>query len=117
MGILVANILHANNLRDITNDRINHKVTIATIIERPAADYLLYLLVLSAFGCVFVCAALSLLPVGAVIVVGAIPAAVITLRSLNAQDAMALNPLVRSSARLHLHFGVLLALGCLTAAL
>ena len=42
VGILVANILHANNLRDITNDRINHKVTIATMIDRPAADYLLY---------------------------------------------------------------------------
>ena len=53
--------------------------------------------------------------VGAALVLGAIPAAVITLRSLNAHDAMALNPLVRSSARLHLHFGVLLALGCLSA--
>ena len=116
VGILVANILHANNLRDITNDRINRKVTIATMIDRPVADYLLYALVIVAFASVVICVALGLLPVGALLVAGAIPAAVITLRSLNATDAMALNPLVRASARLHLHFGVLLALGCLTAA-
>ena len=116
VGILVANILHANNLRDIENDRINKKVTIATIIERPAADYLLYALVAAAFASVFVCVALGLLPIGALAVIGAVPAAVITLRSLGAREAMALNPLVRGSARLHLHFGVLLALGCLTAA-
>ncbi len=116
VGILVANILHANNLRDIENDRINKKVTIATLIERPAADYLLDAFVASAFVSVFVCVALGLLPIGALAVIGALPAAVITLCSLNAREAMALNPLVRASARLHLHFGVLLAAGCLTAA-
>ena len=44
-GMLVANILHANNLRDIVNDRARSKVTIATIIDRPAADVLLWALV------------------------------------------------------------------------
>jgi 1,4-dihydroxy-2-naphthoate octaprenyltransferase len=117
VGILVANILHANNLRDIENDRINRKLTIATLTGRPASDRLLFALVASAFLWVLGCAALSLLPVGSVLVLGSIPAAAATLRALKAQDAMALNPLVRNSARLHLHFGVLLSLGSLTAAI
>jgi 1,4-dihydroxy-2-naphthoate octaprenyltransferase len=35
--LLVADILHANNARDIDNDRARHKVTIATMLGRPAA--------------------------------------------------------------------------------
>jgi 1,4-dihydroxy-2-naphthoate octaprenyltransferase len=117
VGILVANILHANNLRDIENDRINKKITIASVIDRPAADYLLYALVIAAFGSVLACVALDELPKGALLVLGALPATWVMLRSLSAREAMALNPLVRGSARLHLHFGLLLALGCALEAL
>ena len=52
VGILVANILHANNLRDIENDRTRHKVTIADVIERPAADVLLWAFTIAAYACV-----------------------------------------------------------------
>jgi 1,4-dihydroxy-2-naphthoate octaprenyltransferase len=117
VGILVANILHANNLRDIENDRINAKVTIASLTGRPFSDYLLYGLVGAAFVWVLACAGLGVLPAWTAVVLAAAPAAWATFRALRAQDALSLNPLVRNAARLHLHFGVLLALGCLSEAL
>jgi 1,4-dihydroxy-2-naphthoate octaprenyltransferase len=117
VGLLVANILHANNLRDIVNDRARHKVTIATLIDRPAADILLYGLVIGAFASVAVCVVLEVMPASCLAVVLALPAAVSHLRALAAKEAAALNPLVRTAARLHLHFGLLLALGFVLDAL
>jgi len=116
VGILVANILHANNLRDIVNDRARSKVTIATIVDRPAADVLLWALVVGAFATVAVCVVLDEMPASCLLVALALPAAVSHLRALRAREAAALNPLVRTAARLHLHFGLLLALGFLIEA-
>jgi 1,4-dihydroxy-2-naphthoate octaprenyltransferase len=117
VGLLVANILHANNLRDIVNDRARHKVTIATVIDRPAADVLLYALVIAAFAVVAICAALALMPASCLLVALALPSALSHLRALQAKEAAALNPLVRKAAQLHLHFGLLLALGYVIDAL
>jgi 1,4-dihydroxy-2-naphthoate polyprenyltransferase len=114
VSILVANILHANNLRDIVNDRARHKVTIASIVDRPASDYVLYGLTVSAFAVVVLCVVLGALPVGTLLTLLAIPTARSMFRELRYRDAAALNPLVRGSARLHMHFGLLLAVGCLS---
>lgn len=111
VGLLVANILHANNLRDIVNDRARSKVTIATIIGRPAADVLLYALVIAAFASVLIAVGLEEMPLTCLLIAGALPAALSHLRCLAAREAGALNPLVRTAAGLHLHFGLLLALG------
>ena len=116
-GILVANILHANNLRDIENDRARGKVTISTAIGRPAADYGLWALVLAAYGVVGVCAALGELSAWSLLVLVSLPAAWMTLSALKETDSRALNLLVRNSARLHMQFGALLALGLLFEAL
>jgi 1,4-dihydroxy-2-naphthoate polyprenyltransferase len=113
VGILVANILHANNLRDIVNDRARGKVTIATLIDRPAADVLLCALVGGAFAAAGIGVALGQMPAFCLIALLALPSAVSHLRALQAREAAALNPLVRTAARLHLHFGLLLALGFL----
>lgn len=113
VAILVANILHANNLRDITNDRARSKVTIATLIDRPASDYFLYALVALAFASVLICAAAGALPAATLIVLAAVPAAWSTFAALKERDALKLNPLVRGAARLHLHFGLLLTAGLL----
>ena len=113
VAILVANILHANNLRDITNDRARSKVTIATLIDRPASDYFLYALVALAFASVLICAATGALPAATLIVLAAVPAAWSTFAALKERDALKLNPLVRGAARLHLHFGLLLTAGLL----
>ena len=117
VGILVANILHANNLRDIDNDRARDKVTIATIVGRPVADYILWALVVGAFASVALCVALGELTEYSLLVLGAIPAAVTTLQVLKEREAVKLNLLVRNSARLHMHFGALLALGLLLVVL
>jgi 1,4-dihydroxy-2-naphthoate octaprenyltransferase len=111
VAILVANILHANNLRDIENDRARAKVTVATLIDRPAADYGLWLLTLSAFVVVIAAVATGGLPVMTLLTLAALPAASSTLQRLREREASKLNALVRASAGLHLQFGVLLALG------
>lgn len=111
VGILVANILHANNLRDIGNDRARSKVTISTLVDRPMADYMLWALVVGAFASIFACVSLDELSAWSLLVVGALPAAWMTVQVLKETEPVRLNLLVRNSARLHMHFGVLLALG------
>lgn len=113
VGLLVANILHANNLRDIENDRARGKVTIAGIVGRPAADRVLYALTLAAFGVVAITAAIEAVPVSALLALAGMPAAIASFRLLNERESAALNPLVRGTAMLHLQFGLLLALGLL----
>ena len=111
VGLLVANILHANNLRDIENDRSRGKVTMATLIGRPAADFGLWALVLTAYGVVVAGAALGGLGAGSLVVLSSLPAALMTVNALREKESRALNLLVRNSARLHMQFGVLLAVG------
>lgn len=117
VGLLVANILHANNLRDIENDRSRGKVTVATLIDRPAADYVLHLLTWSAFVWMAACVALELLPLPALLVFLALPSAWQTVRLLAETNPVRLNLLVRGTAQLHMRFGALLAAGFVIGAL
>ena len=86
-------------------------MTIATIIDRPAADVLLWAFTIAAYACVAVTVAVGEMTPWCLLVVFSVPAAVVMVKALNATEARALNPLVRNSARLHMHFGLLLALG------
>ena len=52
IGLLVAAILHANNVRDIENDRRNHKWTLAALAGRPLADYEFVALMLGGYAVV-----------------------------------------------------------------
>ena len=117
VGLLVANILHANNVRDIENDRQAGKVTIAGLVGRPAADYVLYALVIAAYSVVGVCAATDALSPWAFLVVFSLPATLSMLQKLEERDPARMNPLVRGASMLHLQFGALLALGFMFAAL
>ncbi|HEU0074826.1 MAG TPA: 1,4-dihydroxy-2-naphthoate octaprenyltransferase [Dehalococcoidia bacterium] len=116
VGLLVANILHANNLRDIENDRSRGKTTLSTLAGRPGADYMLWALVVASYAIVAVCAALGELGSGSLIVLASLPAAFMTVSVLKT-ESRALNLLVRNSARLHMQFGLLLALGLLFEAI
>jgi 1,4-dihydroxy-2-naphthoate octaprenyltransferase len=111
VALLVANILHANNLRDIENDRARGKLTIAGVFGRPVADYVLTGFILGAFGSVLIAAAFGVLPALTLLVMLSTPAAITTFRCLQESDAGRLNALVRGTARLHMRFGLLLALG------
>ena len=111
VGLLVADILHANNLRDIENDRARNKVTIAGIVGRPAADYLYVALTASPFVVVPVCVGLDQLPAESLLAWLALPFAWQASRALREREAAALNALVRGTASLHMRFGLLLAAG------
>jgi 1,4-dihydroxy-2-naphthoate polyprenyltransferase len=117
VGLLVANILHANNLRDIENDRRAGKITVAGLVGRPAADYIIYIFVIAAYGVVVVCAAVGTLTPWTLLVLVSLPAAASMLQKLQERDSTRLNPLVRGASMLHLQFGALLALGFGVAAL
>lgn len=111
VGLLVAGILHANNIRDIENDRARAKVTIATIVGRPLADYLYLALAGGAFVSIAVTVALTALPPEALLSLLAIPFALQAGQVLREHEAGALNLLVRRTAGLHMRFGLLLAAG------
>jgi 1,4-dihydroxy-2-naphthoate octaprenyltransferase len=111
VGLLVADILHANNLRDIANDRSHAKLTIAGITGRPVADYLWYLLTYSAFATLAIAVAAGGLPLLSLLGWAALPWAWSAGRALKETAPAALNHLVRGTASLHLRFGVFLALG------
>jgi hypothetical protein len=49
-------ILQANNVRDIENDRRDHKWRLAALASRPVADYEFLVLVLGPYGIVMVIA-------------------------------------------------------------
>jgi 1,4-dihydroxy-2-naphthoate octaprenyltransferase len=117
VGLLVANILHANNLRDIDNDRARGKVTLSTLAGRPGADYGLWTLVIGSYAAVVAAVALDELSAWSLLIAGSLPAAAMTVQVLKETDSRALNALVRGSARLHMQFGVLLALGLVVEAL
>lgn len=113
VGLLVANILHANNLRDIENDRARGKVTIASLTGRPLADYMLVALTVSAYVCVALAVLLASQTAATLLVLLTLPAAWSLLRTLRLREARELNALVRGAALLHLRFGLLLSLGLL----
>ncbi len=111
VALLVADILHANNLRDIDNDRARHKVTIAGVLGRPGADYVYLALTAAPFVVVAAGVALAELPAEALISLLALPWAVSAAQALRERDSVALNALVRGTAGLHMRFGLLLAFG------
>jgi len=111
---LVAEILHANNIRDIDLDRRAGKVTLATIFGRRGAGIEYILLVAVAFGAIIalVIGNPSFWP--ALLVAATVPTAFELSRiAVAATDALALNLLLRRTAGLHLRFGSLLTLGLL----
>ena len=112
VGCLVAVILHANNIRDIELDRAAKKVTLATLLGRPAADVEYLMLIGGAFLGAFalIVSDSGLWPVA--IVFSTLPRAVTLMRSLRAaDDAPSLNRVLRQTAGLHLRFGSLMTAG------
>lgn len=112
IGAISAATLHANNMRDMEQDRAAGKTTLATMLgrRRAAIEYLLWLL--AAYVAIGVTIGFdpSLWPI--LLVALTIPAA----RNLvdlarSESDPVSLNRLLRKTAGLHLTFGVLLITG------
>lgn len=115
IGFLVAAILHANNLRDLEQDRAAGKRTLSTILGRRWAERELWLLIAAAFAALAGAIAAGALPWPSLVAFAALPGIrpmVRTVRAVNAgANPRRLNFVLRDAALLHLRFGLLLALG------
>ncbi|HRE49026.1 MAG TPA: 1,4-dihydroxy-2-naphthoate octaprenyltransferase [Aggregatilineales bacterium] len=116
IGFLVAAILHANNLRDLEQDRAIGKRTLATILGRERATIEYYILV----GGTYVALAISVLvggaPLSALLGMLTLPMAWGLMQRVSVtSEPAALNPILRKTAQLHARFGMLLVGGWLIA--
>jgi 1,4-dihydroxy-2-naphthoate octaprenyltransferase len=112
IGLLVAAILHANNVRDIENDRRNNKWTLAALAGRPIADYEYLALVLGGYVVVVIMTLGGSAPWPVLITLLSLPIALKVVRmEAQSQSARALNGVLAQTAGLHMIFGVLLAFG------
>lgn len=112
IGLLVAAILHANNVRDIENDRRNHKWTLAALAGRPVADYEFLALMLGGYAVVVVMAISGAAPWPVLVVLVTLPLALrITRAEAAERSPRGMNLVLAQTAGLHMLFGALLALG------
>lgn len=112
VALLVAAILHANNLRDIETDRGQGKVTLAALLGRPGADFELAALVLGAYAVAIALAASGAAPLTTLVMFVTLPMALRLLATLRrSNDPRSLNLVLAGTAGLHLLFGLFWALG------
>jgi 1,4-dihydroxy-2-naphthoate octaprenyltransferase len=112
IGLLVAAILHANNVRDIENDRRNNKWTLAALAGRPLADYEFIALMLGGYGILVAMIIAGAAPWPVLITLLSLPLAlrIVGLES-RTESARGMNLVLAQTAGLHMLFGALLALG------
>lgn len=112
IGLLVAAILHANNVRDIENDRKHRKWTLAALAGRPLADYEYVALMLGGYGVVIAMTIAGAAPWPVLITLITLPLALRIVRFEARQTSpRALNIVLAQTAGLHMIFGALLAFG------
>jgi 1,4-dihydroxy-2-naphthoate octaprenyltransferase len=118
IGLLVAAILHANNVRDIESDRRNSKWTLAAMAGRPLADYEFIVLMLGGYAVVVAMAIAGTAPWPVLISMLTLPLALRIVR-LEARETSprGLNIVLAQTAGLHMLFGLLFALGFALAAI
>ncbi|MCY0880907.1 MAG: UbiA family prenyltransferase [Firmicutes bacterium] len=111
VGISVATILLANNLRDRVKDAQHHRRTLPIVFGWKAGYWILWSMVLSIFIWVSAAVFLKYLPVTALLTWLALPLAVVSLKKLyNPQNLKLAVPI---TGRLHMVTGILLSLGLL----
>lgn len=112
IGLLVAAILHANNVRDLDDDRRLGKRTLAALLGPTWARREYDLLVGGAYAAVLAGALAGVLPWTSLLVLLSLPLAW-RVRQIVAHErtARALVPALPLTAKLHLRFGLLLAAG------
>lgn len=109
MAFLVAAILHANNVRDIDTDLANHKLTVANLLGRRAANIEMVLLDGAAYAATGIAVVTGALPWLALITSVTMIPAWSTLRIvLRETSPVQLDRAVLGCAKLHLVFGLLL---------
>jgi 1,4-dihydroxy-2-naphthoate octaprenyltransferase len=112
IALLVAAILHVNNIRDVEHDRAVGKRTLATIVGRQYANIELYVLVGGAYVSLIVLVLVGVMPTYTLLAFVSFPSALSLMYRVAANPPPpALNPVLRRTAQLHLRFGLLLAAG------
>ena len=118
VALLVAAIMHANNLRDIEPDRARGKRTIATLLGPAKGAWEYYLLVLGAYAIVATLAIARQASPAILLSLLSLPFAISLVRRVAAtQEPRVLNLVLRQTAALHLRFGALLIVGLIVATL
>jgi 1,4-dihydroxy-2-naphthoate polyprenyltransferase len=117
VGCLVASILHANNLRDLDDDRQLGKRTLATIVGQRWGKLEMLVLLGGAYAALIAAVWRGLLPRPALIALLSAPTAVAVSKTVvQGTTPRELAPSVRQAAKLHAQFGVLLTVGLVAAA-
>lgn len=111
IGLLVAGILHANNLRDLEHDTVHGKRTLATTLGRSMGNVEFGTLILGSYLALVVAVTLGAAPYVALVPLLTLPLAVRLVRAASRfRDPRRLNGVLAGTALLHLQFGALLAL-------
>lgn len=114
VALMVAAILHANNLRDMEADRAANKRTLAVLLGRPAARVEYVVLVGGAYVALAALIVLGVVPVTTALVALTLPEARALVHIFNTEDDPAtLHPAQGRTARLHGRFGLLMVAGWL----
>jgi 1,4-dihydroxy-2-naphthoate octaprenyltransferase len=118
IGLLVAAILHANNLRDIDTDRANGKLTLAARFGRTFARREYAFLVYGAYVALFALVLFDVrLALGGLPVLLTLPSAHrLVQHAFATEQTAALNRVLRGTATLHGRFGLLWAGGLVVVA-
>jgi 1,4-dihydroxy-2-naphthoate octaprenyltransferase len=114
IGLLVVDILHINNLRDLAADRAAGITTFAIALGDAGAKRLHDIYVIGAYACTIALVAFSLLSPWTLLVFAAVPAALKLSKAVHAFGAPQIDKtIVVKTARFHALFGTLLILGLL----
>ncbi len=112
VGFLVAAILHANNLRDLEDDRKFGKRTLATILGRDGAIVEYFVLIGGTYLALVVVVLLGMAPWLTLITAITLPTAVRLMRIVATErEPVALHPVLKQTAILHMQFGLLFVAG------
>lgn len=114
IGLLVAAILHANEWRDISEDARTGIATLSAAIGASRAHYLYMGLITGAYLTVGIAAMGHLLPLSSLLVLLSLPVYISVVRAAEfgaSGQVHALSMIDLKTARLHMIFGFLLALG------
>ena len=116
VGLLVAAILHANNMRDLEADRDRNKRTLANILGRKASRWEYYALLGGSYLLLVLFVALRIAPPYTLLALLTLPSAIDLIRTAALHDApVRLNKVLRGTATLHQRFGWLMILGVIVA--
>ncbi|MGH7947920.1 MAG: 1,4-dihydroxy-2-naphthoate octaprenyltransferase [Candidatus Binataceae bacterium] len=118
IGFLVAGILHANNIRDIDNDRMHGKRTLATVLGRRGANLELLALDVAAYASTIYAVAMGTLPWITLATLATVPRALDQIRIVMCEsEPRKLNLALLRSVQLHMEFGLLMFIAFVVAAL